>query len=100
MSPGTNVAAKAASLIKASRYRARASRLSRGAATDFSHGCKPVGRCRFEWSPVGAKESQEICRPSGAYRHIGRKTTGLRPWLRSVAAPRLTKEAARYLIDV
>src|SRR5262249_9769420 len=60
MSPGTNVAAIAASLIKASRCRARAPRLSRGAATDLSHGRKPVGRCRFEWSPVGAKESQEI----------------------------------------
>ena len=44
---GTNVAAIAVSLIKASRYRARASRLSRGAATDLSHGRKPVGRCRF-----------------------------------------------------
>jgi len=33
----------------------------------------PEGRCRFEWSPVGAKESQEICRPSGAYRHIAAK---------------------------
>src|SRR5262249_25015510 len=40
MSVGTNIAAIAASLIKASRYRARASRLSRRAATDRSHGRK------------------------------------------------------------
>jgi hypothetical protein len=52
MSVVTNVAAKAASL------------LSRGAATDRSHGRKPVGRCRFEWSPVGAKESQESVAPT------------------------------------
>src|SRR5262245_25746416 len=78
MSPLTNVATIAASLIKASRCRARAPRLSRRAATDLSHGRKPVGRCRFEWSPVGAKESHEICRPYGAYRRIGRNH-GLAP---------------------
>src|SRR5215471_5368141 len=64
MSVGTNVAATAPSLIKALRYHARASRLSRGAATDHSHGRKPVGGCRFKWSPVGAKESQESVAPT------------------------------------
>jgi cytochrome c553 len=53
--------------------------LSRVAATDRSHGRQPVGRCRFEGSPVGAKDSREICRPFGAHRHIGRKTHGLTP---------------------
>jgi len=55
----TNTAAKAASL------------LSRGAAKDRSHGRKPVGRCGLELSPGGAKDSQEICRPSGAHRQTG-----------------------------
>jgi hypothetical protein len=80
MSVGMNIAGIAASL------------LSRGAATDHSHGRQPrrqpVVRCCFEWSPGGAKDSRKIFRPSGAYRHIGRKPRGLRG-LRSVAAPRL-----------
>jgi len=59
----TDVAAKAVSL------------LSRSAATDLSHGRQPVGRCVFRRSPAGAKESQEIFRPYGAYRHMRRK-----PW--------------------
>jgi hypothetical protein len=50
-----------------------ASLLSRGAATDRSHGRQPVGRCRLELSPAGAKDSKEICRPSGAHRQIGSK---------------------------
>ena len=66
LSAGTNVAAKATSL------------LSRRAATDRSHGRQPVGGCRFEPSPRGAKDSQEICRPSGAHRRIDSKATGLR----------------------
>jgi hypothetical protein len=57
----TNAAAKAASL------------LSRGAATDLSHGRQPVGRCRFEGSPVGAKESQESVAPTGLIVSFGRK---------------------------
>jgi hypothetical protein len=57
----TNVVAKAASL------------LSRGAAADRSHGRQPVGRCRFERSPVGAKESQESVAPTGLIVQFGRK---------------------------
>ena len=79
MSAVTDVAAKAASLIKASRYRARASRLSRSAATDLSHGRQPVVRCRLEPSPGGAKDSQEIFRPYGAHRHSGPTVHGLAP---------------------
>jgi hypothetical protein len=55
-----NVAAIAASLIKASRYRTRASRLSRGAAADHSHGRQPGAS---PWSGVvsnGAPEGRKI----------------------------------------
>src|SRR5262249_54069311 len=42
---------------------------------------KPVGECRLE--------------PCGAHCQKGPKSTGLRPWLRSVAAPRLKSGALR-----
>ena len=46
------------------KWRTFPSSVSRGAATDRSHGRKPVDRCRLEWSPVGAKESQESVAPT------------------------------------
>src|SRR5215468_8169620 len=66
-SAGTNTAARAAPL------------LSRRAATDRSHGRQPVGRCRLELSPRGAKDSREICRPSGAHRHMAENPRAYAP---------------------
>ena len=63
LSAGTNVAAKAASLIKASCC--RAPRLSRGAATDRSHGRKAVVRVSFK---KGAPEGRKIREKSDAFR--------------------------------
>src|SRR5215472_13813330 len=53
---------------KASRYRARVSRLSRGAATDRSHGRKTVVRVSFRREPRRGERVTGICRTYGAYR--------------------------------
>jgi hypothetical protein len=69
LSAGTNVGAKAASLIKASRYRDRASRLSRGAATDHSHGRKGVDQVPFKTEPRrGQRFARNLSPLRGSYQ--------------------------------
>ena len=62
--------------------------LSRGAATDCSHGRSPWDWVLFWKSPGGAKESQESVAPPALIVAFF-KNPGRRPGLRSFAAPRL-----------
>src|SRR5215471_1295738 len=91
MSLGPNVAAIAASLFKASRYRTRASRLSPRAATDLSHGRKgllPNGRWNKHYSPpeLGgvpfAKQRRGGLFKDEQYRLIRKASRASIKWLR------------------
>src|SRR5262245_27416146 len=60
---------------------------SRVAATERSHGRRPWSRGGTGRAPLGAKEFFRRC----AAHLDANSNHGLRPWLRSVAATRLTK---------
>ena len=88
MSVGTNVAAIAASL------------LSRGAATDRSHGRKAVVRVSFRTEPQRGDRFARNLSPLRGSSSYGQKTPGSRPGLRSAAATRLYSDAlSRDILD-
>ena len=76
MSVGMNVAAIAASLIKTSRYRARASRLSRGAAPDCSNGRKGV-LPNVQWRHFPSSSRRDGCAIKKKLRSILSRADGV-----------------------